>query len=987
MLPFTMRGLRDRDRTRGCRAMSDRLRIMLVSLLVAACGALVAGGTALWTNHSAGDAAIVALAVILVGTLLIVRLHGPRRDMSQRRLREAALEERAEQFRLVTDAMPAMIAHLDTGFVVRFANRQFAEWFGLTPEQTIGRDIREVVGEGVFATREESLRLALAGHRTTNLRATLSVDGQPRHVESTYLPHFGEDGGVRGLYILGLDVTERQRTEEALRAGAEQFRLVTDAVPAMIGYYGTDLTVRFANRQFAEWFGLAPEQVIGRQIRELMGEKAFAAREEGLRLALAGHRKTTLRLSLSVDGQPRHIESTYVPHFGEDGGVRGLYVLVLDVTEHRRTEAALRVAAEQFRLVTDAVPATIAYYGTDLRVRFCNRRHARHFGRSVEEVIGKHIRDLIGNNAFARLGPHYGEALAGREATFEAARPTAEGDLRTLQIRLVPQLGDAGEVEGVFALSVDVTELKRAEADLRRTRGQLTEAIDSMSDGFVLWDKDDRLILCNSRFLDFYPECADMLRPGVSYEEVLRAARGTGSVKATTLTDHPLYSEEWLRLRLEAHRDPADRFEIELADGRWVQVNDRRTAEGSFVGTRSDITALKAAQRALGDSEARYRGLVDLSPDAILIHQGGCLTFANPALLRMVGVADETALSGRSVLDIVHPDDRVLARHRVNSVLESGAATLPAEMRVLQADGNIVFTEAIATCLGTGEDRSVMVLLRDITGRKRREEERATLEEQLHRAQRMEALGTLAGGIAHDFNNVLVPMIGLTELTMDSLPEDSLDRSNLDKVVQAGVRARDLVEQILAFSRQESTERRVVDLGEVVDEAMKLLGSTTPRTIALRHSIEPGLPPIFADPGNLHQVIVNLANNAVYAIGEGHGTVAVTLKRVALDNASDAVARGLPPGLYAELSVRDSGCGISPEAMARIFEPFFTTKPVGEGTGLGLSIIHGIVASHGGLISVDSELGKGTIFTIHLPFWNGEQTTGQAPMELLAATG
>jgi signal transduction histidine kinase len=241
----------------------------------------------------------------------------------------------------------------------------------------------------------------------------------------------------------------------------------------------------------------------------------------------------------------------------------------------------------------------------------------------------------------------------------------------------------------------------------------------------------------------------------------------------------------------------------------------------------------------------------------------------------------------------------------------------------------------------------------DITEIAEGERKRRDLEAQLHHSQKLEALGTLAGGITHDLNNTLVPIVALSKAMARRLPEGSRDRASLELVIQAADRARDLLGQILAFSRKQAVEYKLVDLGQVVAPGIKLLRSLVPTTIDLVSELA-AVPPVMGDSGQCYQVLVNLVSNASRAIGSGPGVITVRL-------GYDAETGGVV------LSVEDTGCGMDETTQRRIFEPFYTTRKVGEGTGLGLSVVHGIVTSHGGRIDVKSTLGHGTTFTIHLP--------------------
>jgi signal transduction histidine kinase len=235
---------------------------------------------------------------------------------------------------------------------------------------------------------------------------------------------------------------------------------------------------------------------------------------------------------------------------------------------------------------------------------------------------------------------------------------------------------------------------------------------------------------------------------------------------------------------------------------------------------------------------------------------------------------------------------------------------------------------------------------------------------QLQHSQKLEALGTLAGGIAHELNNTLVPILALTKTTARRLAADSRERANLNTVLRASERARDLVQQILAFSRKEMPTRQRVDAGAVVLETLKMLHASLPSTIRIDEKIG-AAPPVLADPDQLYQIITNLVTNAAQAIGGRIGTIAIDAGSAPVDCAAQASSP--MSGRAFRLAVTDTGCGMDEATRRRIFELFFTTKPVGEGTGLGLAVVHGIVADHGGHIAVTSELGCGTCVEVFLP--------------------
>jgi PAS domain S-box-containing protein len=258
--------------------------------------------------------------------------------------------------------------------------------------------------------------------------------------------------------------------------------------------------------------------------------------------------------------------------------------------------------------------------------------------------------------------------------------------------------------------------------------------------------------------------------------------------------------------------------------------------------------------------------------------------------------------------------------------------------------------------------------------RRKTEEERSRLQDQLLQSQRLETIGTLAGGIAHDFNNILTPILGYAEMALEEVPLDSSLGASLSRIIQAATRAKDLIQQILTFSRQAEQEKIPVVITPIVKELLKLLRATLPATIDIRHDVESRVDPILIDPIRIYQVLMNLCTNAFHAMRDTGGILDVSLRNIVVTNDLAVGVPSLRIGKYVLLKVSDTGCGMDESTKARIFEPFFTTKKMGEGSGLGLSMVHGIVKSCEGAILVTSAPGKGSIFSIYLPATEYEPT-------------
>jgi signal transduction histidine kinase len=371
-------------------------------------------------------------------------------------------------------------------------------------------------------------------------------------------------------------------------------------------------------------------------------------------------------------------------------------------------------------------------------------------------------------------------------------------------------------------------------------------------------------------------------------------------------------------------------------------------------------TAAELDERArrLEASEARIHSIIDASMDAILVvDKAGKVRFVNRAVEDLFG----------------RPAAEIVARPFCFP-LDDGQAS---EVEITRQDGSTTLAEMRVVPTEWDGERIHLAFLRDVTERKQ-------MEQALQRADKMQALGTLAGGIAHDFNNILLTVSGNAKLALQELPEDHPAHLSVLEIAKAGSRAVALTRKILSFSRQEESKRQLMGLEPVLEAAVTWLRSTLPPGIEIRKNFLPGLPQISADPVQVHEIIVNLANNAVDAMGNQPGILELSASPIKLSGSGSSLSSKLLPGPYVKLSIKDSGPGMDKPTLGRVFEPFFTTKPQGRGTGMGLAVVHGIVKNHLGEVTAYSEVGKGTVFNLYFP---AEETDGAMPAEHTRARG
>ncbi len=412
-------------------------------------------------------------------------------------------------------------------------------------------------------------------------------------------------------------------------------------------------------------------------------------------------------------------------------------------------------------------------------------------------------------------------------------------------------------------------------------------------------------------------------------------------------------------------------FDMEASDGsiRNVIFNkstfyDSKGEIGGIVGVIQDITERKQTELSLKKSEDRFRSVIEASKDAMIaINVQGKITLFNPAAEKIFGWTHKE-LFNQSLDCLMLEEYRTKHKSYIESYFTTGkpdnAMNNTVELPALHRDGT-VFPIDLSLAEGKhGEERFILAIIRDIN-------ERKLLEEQLQQAQKMEAIGTLAGGIAHDFNNILFAIKGYSELVRDSISDDNRAKGWIDQIHHATDRATELVKHILAYSRKGRNERTQTELNSLIKEVLKLIRSSIPTTVDIESNFTDSSIYIHADPVQIHQVIMNLCTNAYYVMKKDGGILEIKLSEEHIQQEHKMKMGSIPPGAYANIMIKDTGPGISPDIVDRIFDPYFTTKPEGEGTGMGLAVVQGIVSSHGGYIDVMSKVGQGTTFNVYFP--------------------
>jgi len=396
------------------------------------------------------------------------------------------------------------------------------------------------------------------------------------------------------------------------------------------------------------------------------------------------------------------------------------------------------------------------------------------------------------------------------------------------------------------------------------------------------------------------------------------------------------------------------------------------------------ISLHKQAKEVLQESEEKLRNIIEHSNEIFYVHdREHKFLYVSPKSEEILGYTPEEMMGEWTELITDNPINQK-GIDLLDKAIKTGERQEPYILELRRKDNDLKLIELDESPIKNAEDRIVRIVgaARDVTEQEQAKKEKEILEAQLRHAHKMEAIGTLAGGIAHDFNNILGVVLGNAELAMDDVPEWNPAYFNLQEIRKASLRARDVIRQLLSFGRRTDLERKPIRLIPIIKDSIKFLRATIPKDIDIIQNIEDTYDTIIADPIQIHQVAINLCTNASHAMEKIGGILTIGIHYVVVDEDSHLIFPDLTLGNYLKVTVKDNGQGIAPDVIDRIFDPYFTTKEIGKGTGMGLSVVHGIVKSHDGVITVESELGKGTSFSVFFPVVEKKAVTNKGSLNI-----
>jgi PAS domain S-box-containing protein len=747
-----------------------------------------------------------------------------------------------------------------------------------------------------------------------------------------------------------IDITERKKIENELKSRVHDQDVILNNVPVYIYFKDTQNNILRISQSVSKITGLPKKEIEGRNSSEIYPKMAERYWADDLEVIASKKPKIGIVEPLPVgNDETRWLMTDKIPVFGDDCEVIGVIVMASDITERINTENQLIESEKKFRTLIESGPIAI-FMLRDGKYIYGNPAAARMLGYETPE-------DIVGVSALQTVAPEFHKTIKQRMEKIDEGKSNEPIELKFVKRNgnVIWTLSTSVSVtmEGkptAIIMGQDITELRKTRQELNNAQTIQIALAEYLPAGMMLVDASTRRIeSVNVYAASLFGADMNEIVGHTCHKFICPASEGECPI--CDLGQKIDNAEREIVLK------NGDRLPV-LKSVVSITLDKKQKLLEYFV----DISDRKEAELELQESEEKYRKLVTTAPYGIqLTDRKGKIIFSNPAHHSIQGYADGE-LVGKYIWELMADDThRSEAKAFYQKIIKEQPRPEVYNNRDLTKDGREIEVQVNWDYIRNtkGELEGIISIISDITKQK-------ALEANVRQAQKMESIGSLAGGIAHDFNNLLFPIVGFSEMMLNDFPPGSPEHHDAQQIFKAGNRGRELVQQILSFSRQSDYQLIPVHIQKILKEVLKLCRATIPADIPITQDIMADCAPVMADPTQIHQIAMNLITNAYHAVEPTGGRINVALKEIDLCHEEDPDVL-LASGRYAILSVTDTGTGIDPAVMNRIFDPYFTTKEKGRGTGLGLATVYGIVKAHGGDIRVTSDIGKGAAFNVYLP--------------------
>lgn len=763
-----------------------------------------------------------------------------------------------------------------------------------------------------------------------------------------------EEGFLIAVSDVIAGIIERRRMEEELAKSEAKYRSLIETAGAGVTTIDLKGELVLVNEALCNILGYSQEELLGKNFADFLHPDDAAGILDWFSRGLKGEREKPKLEFRAIHKEGHSIwcysSPTAIVH---EHNTIGFNAIIYDIAERKRMEEALRRSEEKLRLYLDNSPDAIYIMDANAAFLYGNKTAEKFAGYLKEELIGKSFLELslLSEEDLLKAARLFEFSLAGKPTgPDELELIRKDGSRVFVEISTYPSR-EGGKLE-IIGIARDITERRRAEEDLRLKSNAIENAISAIA----MSDMTGRITYVNKACMRLWGASNYDELIGKPYWILLEPKEvGIATEIARVMMEKHVWQGE-----LTGRNKEGKELSVLVSSG---IVTDEKGNPIHTVSSFVDITERIKAEEALRRSEEKLRLMFESITDGIVVtNLNGVIIEANEGAAQIGGFGSREGILGRSAFELIAPRHHEEAAVNMQKTLEQGSVT-NMEYTLVRADGSEYPGELSAAVLedASGNPVGFVGIIRDITERKRAEEEKKKMEEQLRLAGRLAAVGELAAGVAHELNNPLAAIQGYAQLLASSGDMEGHTKKDIEVIYREALRASKITQNLLSFARRHEPEKNLISLNEVLEKTIELHAHQMKvNNIELEVELAPDLPKTMADFHQMQQVFVNLINNAEQAMVETHGKGRLVIRTQKTDG-------------MIQVSFKDNGPGISEENMKRVFDPFFTTKEVGKGTGLGLSICYGIVEAHGGRIYARSKLGEGVTFVVELPIVSGRE--------------
>jgi len=870
----------------------------------------------------------------IIGTL------GISRDVTQQKETEEQLKESEARNRAILSALPDLLFQIkkDGTFISYYTGKE-GELYA-KPEDFVNKKIQDVLPKGIAEQTIKSIKETIKTGKIVSFEYKLNVKDEIREWEARI-----SKIDKKTAIVLIRNITEMRKAEKEIYKLNDLIEQSTNSILRM----NTEMSIDYANKATKNLFGYTFFELKGKTLEFLIAEaNSEEVHREISEKVSRGKTYSKEHLNIRKDGSVFFCLMNVIPLFDKNGKIYGYMASLIDISKERKAREELVFRKNLLESLLELTPDEIFFKDRDCRYLEVSASKAKRFGIPEEEIIGKTDFSFFEEEVAEKYFIEEQDIIKSKKpmAGGVGKRVEEDGELHWISYTKVPRHDKKSNVIGIIGISRDITELKKAEEELRREEELLSNALESMEDGILVLDEDFHFTYWNNSMERI---------SGVPREKVLNSEKVPWEIFPNLKTTEV---DEMMKKAMNGEVVKRDKIPYEPNDGTKTFTSEiylpLKNPDGKIygiVGVVKEITKEIETAETLKESEEKYRILVENSREGICIFRNNKFLFVNNHLCRILRYSKEE-LYAIDMWQIISEEDRSIVKE-IELRREKGEEMPNVyEANIITNDRDIRFCEFSIRKITYQGLKSYMGIIRDITEYKDMEKER-------EKADRLESLGLLAGGIAHDFNNFLTGILGNISLAKLHLDASEESYTILQESERAAQSARSLTQQLLTFSKGGTPVKSSIELTDLIKSSARFVLSGS----NVRCNFE--FPDDFwnakADKGQLSQTFNNLILNANQAMPEG-GEIIIKGKNI---NLKEDKNLPLKKGKYIMIEVRDTGIGMPPEVISKIFDPFFTTKQ--KGSGLGLSTVFSIIKRHEGYVTVESEPEKGTSFFIYLP--------------------